>query len=238
MKDETLSCRLRALNLQFKDLQLPLTALTHRSYSHEAVTLVESNERLEFLGDALLSAVVADMLMCEYPDLREGALSRMRAALVSGSSLAQLAHTCQLGGHLRIGRGEEANGGRERVSILAGAFEALLGALYLEHGENGMQALRDFLLPLLRPLLPAARLEAQSKDARSRLQEWAQAEFGITPQYRTIAQEGPNHHLQFIVEVRLAEQEKAVGRGANKQAAARAAAGALLARHSPNSAPE
>ncbi len=235
MSNNSLTALCERLNVQFHDPELPQMALTHRSYTHESRQAVENNERLEFLGDALLSAIVADLLMTEYPHLREGALTRMRAALVRGETLTELARACDLGAHLRIGRGEEANGGRKRESILAGAFEAFIGALYW---DQGMDTLRGFLIPLLRPRLPAALREAQAKDARSRLQEWAQAECGITPQYETIAHAGPNHAAEFVVEVRLAESESAQGRGPNKQTAAQRAARSLLVQIAPRLAPE
>ena len=235
MNNASLAALCERLNVHFHDPVLLQTALTHRSYTHESSQTIENNERLEFLGDALLSAIVADLLMTEYPYLREGALTRMRAALVRGGTLAELARACGLGLHLRIGRGEEANGGRERESILAGAFEAFIGALYR---DQGMDTLRGFLIPLFHPRLPAAWREAQSKDARSRLQEWSQAEHGITPQYETIAHSGPNHNAEFVVEVRLAGRESAQGRGPNKQRAAQRAARTLLAEIAPHLAPE
>lgn len=220
-----------SLHIQFKDPKLLLTALTHRSFTHESRQKIEDNERLEFLGDALLGALVADVLMSEFPRMREGELTRMRAALVRSESLAALALGCNLGVHLRIGLGEEANGGRQRESILAGAFEALIGALYL---DQGLEVVRDFLKPMLFPLFSAAQRVAEMKDARSRLQEWAQAKHGVTPQYKSITHSGPKHAAVFVVEVRIKENINAIGRGHNKQSAAQQAAHKLLEQVAPD----
>ena len=212
-------------NLNFNNLDLLLTALTHRSFSHESKIHVENNERLEFLGDAILTALVADLIVCKFPDMSEGELTRLRAALVRGETLAKLAIGCDLAPILRMGSGEESSGGRQKTSILAGAFEALVGAIYL---DQGFQYVVDFCEPLFLSLLPDARNAAESKDTRSRLQEWAQAKYGITPHYRYISQCGPKHEARFEVEVRVNEKIRANGWGTSKQHAAHQAAKNLL----------
>ncbi len=214
----------QTLNLDFNDLSLLQTALTHRSYSHEKRGVAD-NERLEFLGDALLSALVAAWLFDQFPDCREGQLTRMRSVLVRRETLADMARECNLGQHLRIGRGERANQGHERVSTLANAFEALLAAIYK---DMGYACLRGFLLPLLASRLPAAIDEALKKDARSRLQEWSQSKRNMLPIYETISSDSPVHAGEFVVRVRLADDESALGRGYSKQIAAHRAAVALL----------
>ena len=214
-----------SLNLNFNNIDLLITALTHRSFSHEFKTHVENNERLEFLGDAILTALVAEMIVRKFPNMSEGELTRLRAALVRGETLAKLAIRCDLAPMLRLGTGEESNGGRQKTSILADAFEALVGAIYL---DQGFHYVVDFCEPLFLSLLPDARNEAENKDTRSRLQEWAQAKYGITPRYRNISQCGPKHESRFEVEVRVNEKIRAIGWGTSKQTAAHEAAKNLL----------
>lgn len=214
--------------LQFANDRLLQQAMTHRSYINEHGTAdTGDNERLEFLGDAVLDFMVGDMLYQRYPDMPEGQLTRLRAALVRTESLAGLAHKIGLGKALRMGRGEEASGGRERLTNLCASFEALVGALYL---DQGLPAVKEYATPLLNMLLEQILAESLDKDARSLLQEWSQAEHNLTPSYRTVAATGPDHQKEFAVEVVIGEQVAGRGTGRSKQAAAQAAAGNALQR--------
>ncbi|HUW08949.1 MAG TPA: ribonuclease III [Anaerolineae bacterium] len=214
--------------LAFRDKSLLIRALTHRSYLNEhPESLVDDNERLEFLGDAVLDFMVGEFVFDRFPDLAEGDLTNLRAALVRREALARFALQLELGSYLRMGRGEAESGGQERPATLCAAFEALVGALYL---DQGLDRVRDFLLPLIEPELQLAQHEALAKDAKSRLQEWSQKELHATPKYRTVAEVGPDHAKEFTVEVSVGNQPYGSGVGPSKQIAAQAAAAAALAR--------
>jgi ribonuclease-3 len=209
------------IDLKFNNPDLLRQALTHRSYTaeHPEETLPD-NERLEFLGDAVLNYVSAQMLYRRFPDLREGDLTRLRAALVKAEALAALAGELHLGEHLRMGKGEDRKGGRQRATMLCDAFEALLGAIYL---DQGMEAAASFVMPRLERQLERVIAEALDKDARSTFQDWCQATFSLTPTYRQVAATGPEHDPQFTYEVELDGQVVGRGVGRSKQAAAQAA---------------
>ena len=212
------------LNLHFQDKDLLQMALTHRSFIYEGAGRGQQcNERLEFLGDSVLACLTADFLYRSYPELNEGELSDVRAMLVKGDTLARLAAEIDLGAFLRMGKGERNAGGSGR--ILASAFEALLGAIFL---DLGLEAAREYLLPRLRPLADQIVEKRLFKDNKSRFQELAQAQVGITPIYRLVSQEGPSHDREFTVEVLLGEQVAGIGQGRNKQTAEQAAALAAL----------
>jgi len=216
-----------ALGHTFTKRQLLVDALTHRSYAYEfAGPGVVSNERLEFLGDAALALIASDMLYRRHPDADEGALTQMRATLIRASTLAEFARGLPLGPHLRLGRGEEVTGGRTRELLLASAYEATLGALYL---DAGLETTRAFLEPLLADALKRVMAEGGVKDDKSLLQEVAQGQLSLTPRYRIVGQEGPSHDRIFIVEVTLGEVAIARGEGRNKQQATQAAAHNALA---------
>lgn len=186
------------LGYQFKQSTLLLTALTHPTFVHEHPDpTVEDNQRLEFLGDAVIGLVVGDLLMAHYPQSREGDLTRMRAALVSEKSLAELARTLGIGDFLRMGRGEALSGGRDKPSILADALEALMAAVYL---DGGFASASDVISRAFTPLLSEV-----GDDAKSRLQELVQKRYGPPPVYRVLAEEGPDHEKVFTVEVRVGE---------------------------------
>jgi ribonuclease-3 len=209
----------------FKDPTLRLRALTHRSYLNEHPEALEDNERLEFLGDAVLDFVSGAFVFHRYPEMSEGQLTRLRAALVRTEQLAAFAAALDIGPHMRLGRGEDEAGGRQRPSLLCATFEALVGAYFL---DSGIETVRRFVEPLL--LMAAEeilRVEADV-DSKSLLQEWAQARLSQTPTYRTVAAVGPDHHKQFTVEVRIGDEVYGIGSGPNKQAAAQAAAEAAL----------
>lgn len=217
------------LKLHFQDTSLLQTALTHRSFVYESAGKGQDcNERLEFLGDSILTCVSADFLYRTYPELNEGELSDVRAMLVKGDTLAKFAGEIELGKFLRMGKGERNAGGSQR--ILASAFEALLGAIYL---DQGLEAVRRYLLPRIMPLANNIVEKRLFKDNKSRFQELAQAQEGITPVYRLVSQEGPSHDREFTVEVLLGEQVAGVGQGRNKQTAEQAAALSALQQRLP-----
>ncbi|MCC7353262.1 MAG: ribonuclease III [Anaerolineae bacterium] len=214
--------------LVFRDKSLLERALTHRSYLNERPEFPQfDNERLEFLGDAVLDFLVGEYVYHRLPEVREGELTSLRAALVRTETLASFARRLHLGHYLRMGHGEAESGGRERSATLCGAFEALVGALYL---DQGMVRIRHLMEPFLEPELERIQQYALSKDPKSRLQEWSQGYRGVTPEYRTVEQRGPDHARVFVVEVWLGDQMYGRGEGRSKQAAAQAAATAALAR--------
>ena len=212
----------------FRDPSLLERALTHRSYLNEHPELaIDDNERLEFLGDAVLDFVTGAWLYNRFPEMAEGRLTSLRAALVKTEALAKFAVQIGLNEHLRLGKGEADTGGRGRASMLADAFEAILGALYL---DQGLDAVRDFLGQLLPEETERVLVGEGDRDAKSILQEWSQAERGITPRYRSVDEHGPDHAKTFNVEVRIGEEIVGRGDGPSKQAAAQAAARDALRR--------
>ncbi len=211
----------KRLNLPLLDNFLLSRALTHRSYLNENKDAIEDNERLEFLGDAVLDFIVADWLYNHYPEKPEGDLTRLRAALVHTDQLANFARQIQLGRSLRLGRGEIQAGGRERSTLLCDAFEALIGALYL-HG--GISAVNDFLVPMLKDVVDIIFQNHMDEDTKSRLQEWAQGNGFSSPRYILVAEEGPDHAKSFEMEVRIGIKSYGRGKGSSKQVAEKAAA--------------
>jgi ribonuclease-3 len=207
---------------RFRNRQLLLNALLHRSYVHENPQLqVSDNERLEFLGDAALDLAVSDLLIHRFPHYKEGELSRLRAELVNERQLALLAEELHLGEALHLGRGEERSGGRHKPSLLADAYEALLAAVYL---DGGLQALLEVVERHFARLLAEDEESPYDKDAKTRLQELVQAREKVTPYYRLEAEEGPDHHKVFRVSVWVKETILAYGSGPTKKAAQQQAA--------------
>jgi ribonuclease-3 len=212
------------LDVHFYDQALLRQALTHRSYIYETAGAgLSSNERLEFLGDSVLAFISADFLYRSFPELSEGELSDVRAMLVRMGTLATFAREIQLGDYLLMGKGEKGSGGSQR--ILASAFEALLGAIYL---DQGIEVVQRFLVPRLEPIAHEVVKKRLFKDDKSRFQELAQAHDGITPSYRVVSQQGPSHDREFTVEVMLGDQVAGRGQGRNKQAAEQEAAHVAL----------
>ena len=210
------------LGLLFEDRTLLRTALTHRSYLNEHPDLDwEDNERLEYLGDAVLDFLLAEYLFHRFPNASEGELTALRAVLVRRDTLARLAAGLSLGQALFMGHGEVETGGRERPATLCAAFEALVGALYL---DQGLARVSEFVLPLMEGELAAAQAEVADKDPKSRLQELAQGTLGLTPRYRTVRAEGPDHAKMFTVEVWIGDKVCGEGQGPSKQIAAQQAA--------------
>ncbi len=214
-----------ALGIHFRDPALLNLALTHRSYIYETPGEGRSsNERLEFLGDSILAFVSTDFLYRTFPDLSEGELTDARAFLVKTETLANFAREIELGRFLLMGKGEQHSGGGKRV--LASAFEAILGAIYL---DQGIEAVQLFLIHRLEPLAHNIVKKRLFKDNKSLFQELAQAHEGITPSYRLVSQEGPSHNREFTVEVMLGEEIVGRGHGRNKQTAEQEAAYFALA---------
>ncbi len=209
------------IGYHFQDEDLLLRALTHPSYVNEHPEEGPDNQRLEFLGDAVLNFAVAAWIFRNYASFNEGEMTRLRAALVREETLADFARRLGLGHALRLGHGEEVGGGRTRKANLGDAFEALIGAVFLDGGVEAVDRLLD---PLVGPAARAILSSEADKDAKSRLQEWAQAELGVTPRYRIVGEYGPDHAKTFIAEVLLGEEVAGQGEGHSKQAAERAAA--------------
>lgn len=203
-------------------------ALTHASYAHEAGRTCPHNERLEFLGDAVLGLCVADELFGNHPDLGPGEMTKLRAAVVSGEALADVARAWRLGPELRLGHGEDADGGRTKDSNLSRAVEAVFGALYL---KLGYERTRSLVRQVLGPRIVAATEETGDHDFKSALQEQAQA-VGLSPRYQVVSRQGPDHAPRWTVRVTVGELV-AEGEGSSKRLAERAAAGGLLDLFSP-----
>lgn len=212
------------LGYSFTDKGLLLDALTHRSFKNERPDVaLADNERLEFLGDAVVGLMVASLLYAQFPDSDEGELTRRRADLVSEKGLFEAAESIGVGDAMRLGKGEEKSGGRSKSRLLENALEACLGAIYLDGGADAaFEAARRIFEPRLHTSAPGLR------DAKSRAQEWAQAHLGGTPSYRIVGTEGPDHDREFTVALELNEEEVATGTGRSKLAAEQAAATAAL----------
>jgi ribonuclease III len=219
------------INYEFRDLGLLEHALTHRSRAHEdASGGVIDNESLEFLGDAVLGFVIADLLFTRFPTHSEGYKSKVKAGIVSSASLARLAEELDLGRYVLLGRGEEKTGGRQKHAILADGFEALIAAVYL---DGGIEAASEFILSRFAPLIAAAGDRAAeaifTEDWKSAFQEWLQAEGHGLPHYRLASAEGPDHRKRFDVEVVVAGQTVGRATGRSKKEAEQQAAKAAMA---------
>ncbi len=198
------------------------TAFTHRSFANEVVPKEAHNERLEFLGDAVLDLVVAEALMDKFVDAPEGELHRLRTTLVCTQSLADRARELDLGQLLRLGKGELKGQGRHKDSLLANAFEAMLGALYV---DQGFERARCVILSLLDASLALTSVgDNQGFDPKSRLQELTQKVHGTPPVYTLISTSGPEHEKEFLIEVSINDQRLGQGRGRSKKSAERSAA--------------
>jgi len=212
----------KILGVKFKNTALLEEALTHKSYAMEQGGRVLFNERLEFLGDSILSAAVAHYLFERYPDDDEGRLSQLKSMLVSRPSLTVWARELAIGQFLKLSEGENSTGGRERDSILGNAMEALLGAMYLEAGYEKTKKFIDKIL--------AKRKRMVMSDHKSRLQEWAQKKYKIPPSYAVRRSFGPDHAKTFEIEVAVANEVLGMGSGKSKKEAEQAAAKDALKR--------
>ena len=209
----------RRLRVKLKDRFLLEMALTHRSFAYEQGKL-ETNERLEFLGDAVLGIVVTDALYREYPKLPEGDLAKMRAALVNMTVLADVAREVELGEAVLLGRGEAMTGGRQKPSILADTLEAMFGAIYLDRGiGSSKKVILDLFLPRIRGQVEGGTVQ----DYKTTLQEIAAAKLGTMPEYR-VEESGPDHAKRFAAQVLLAAEPYGNGEGRSKKEAEQAAA--------------
>ena len=216
----------KKLGYSFSNRELLSEALNHSSYANEHRGAgISSNERLEFLGDSVLGFVTAEFLFKNYPRLPEGDLTRMRAALVCEQSLYEVAKMLELGQYLKLGKGEEAGGGRERQSILADAVEAVFAAVYL---DGGMEQIRSLIHRVLLSRAPAAE---ERKDYKTTLQEIVQRKIGQQLTYHMMEESGPDHNKTFVFEVRLNGKPIGQGGGHSKKEAEQAAARDALARH-------
>ena len=213
----------RRLGLSFSNLSLLTRALTHRSYLNENVEAVEDNERLEFLGDAVLDFIVGAWVFNRFPEMPEGVLTKMRSAFVRNDQLAKFARKIDLGRAMRLGRGEASSGGDDRDNLLGSAFEALIGALFL---DSGLGAVEAFVHPKLEESRESILREIN--DPKSQLQEWSQAQKMGTPRYRVIGTSGPDHAVVFEMVVDIAGAVKGSGVGTSKASAEHAAAESAL----------
>jgi ribonuclease-3 len=210
------------LGLPVRDLDLLGQALVHSSYLHEHRDAAAGhNERLEFLGDAVVNLAVSEALYIRHPDDDEGLLSARRAAIVSTTGLARLADRIDLGPHLLLGEGESQRGGRLRPSLLASSFEALVGAVYL---DLGYETTRDWIIRLALPELSLDEPAVALKSPKSRLQEYTQRRTGSRPTYRLVEASGPDHEKQFRIEVSVDGNVLGSGEGASRRVAETAAA--------------
>ncbi len=207
--------------LKFNQPWLLKRAFTHRSFLNENPNTLEDNERLEFLGDAVLDFMVGAWLYHHFPEMAEGHLTRLRAALVGNNQLAEFARQLNLGNVLLLGKGEADGGGRIRSALLGSTFEAVVGAIFL---DQDISAVQKFLEPFLEKAVPRIIQENLDRDAKSRLQEWSQACGLGAPAYRKVTETGPDHEKIFEVEVIIAGEVYGRGKGHSKQAATKAAA--------------
>ena len=221
----------RALGVSFDDAALRTAALTHRSYAFEHGTEI-TNERLEFLGDSVLGLVVTDMAYASYPDLPEGALAKLRAAIVNMVALADVARSLGLGDMVLLGKGEELSGGRDKSSILADALEAVFGAIYL---DRGLDVARELIERLFRPRMEAYVRGEGDRDYKTILQELASQELRSMPEYR-LEERGPDHEKEFTATVFVAGEALGTGMGRSKKEAEQQAAREAHARIAERSA--
>ncbi len=211
----------RALGYRFRHRELLETALTHPSYRHETPGVTSDNQRLEFLGDAVLSLLASAWLYTRHPEMSEGDLTRRRAQLTRSASLAAVGRCLGLGELLRLGRGEANSGGRERAKILEDAAEALIGAVFL---DGGMKAAQRVFERSVLPHLSAAPDPARWDNPKGALLEWSQAQGFTTPVYEVVEEHGPMHARQFTVEVTVQGERMGRGVGRSKKSAEREAA--------------
>jgi len=209
------------LKIQFNDVLLLTRALTHRSFLNEHPEALEDNERLEFLGDAVLDFLVGEWIYNRFPEMEEGDLTKMRSALVQTNQLAQFTRIMKMENAIRLGRGEYKAGGNYRNALLCDVFEAFIGAMLL---DKGIEYVRTFLNPLLNDTISEIIENHKVEDPKSMLQEWAQANGHMTPKYVTKNVKGPDHEKEFEVEVRIGNKIYGTGTAKNKQSAEKFAA--------------
>jgi ribonuclease-3 len=226
-QDKALGRLYETLGYRFNNKELIITALTHSSYANEARGRVDFNERLEFLGDSVLGLTVSDYLYRTYPQLPEGSLTKIRAGVVSEVSLAQIARILGLGEFLRLGRGEENTGGRDRASVLADAMESVIGAIYL---DSSLENAKAFVLNLLKPSIETIIAGKGHKDFKTDLQELLQSQSQLEITYTIIDEEGPDHDKLFTAQVSHGDKVIGQGQGKSKKEAEQEAARNALSR--------
>ena len=209
------------VGLGFKNIALLTRVLTHRSYINENQDALEDNERLEFLGDAVLDFIVGAWLYNRYPEMTEGDLTLVRTALVRTEQLAEFARKLDLGRAMRLGQGEIISGGRSRRALLCAGFEALVGGIYL---DRGVKAVEDFFDPYIQEAIEKILVNDHHRDPKSLLQEWAQARSQESPVYKTIRESGPDHEKVFEVNVSVSGIVSGNGIGNSKREASKLAA--------------
>ncbi|NUM46748.1 MAG: ribonuclease III [Anaerolineales bacterium] len=207
--------------LPFNDISYVSRALTHRSYMNENTDAVEDNERLEFLGDAVLDFLVAAWLYNRFPEMKEGVLTSYRSALVGAPQLAAFGRQWDVGRAMRLGRGEDEGGGRKRERLLCSTFEAIIGALYL---DAGLETVRSVIHPMLAPAMDQIVIQRNDQDPKSRLQEWSQSHGLGIPHYRQVSVSGPDHDRIFEFEVTINGKIYGHGTGSSKHIASKDAA--------------
>lgn len=216
----------RVLGVSVNDLSLLEQSLVHSSYLNENPGSIQtSNERLEFLGDAVLGLIVAEKIYQKFPKFDEGEMTRLRAAVIRRDALARMATAINLGSYLYMGKGEEASGGRNRPANLAGALEAVIAAIFLDQGPA---ITRDFVIGLVNGELQKVVSQGAAADYKSRLQELTQAREQQTPTYHVVEKTGPDHDMRFTVEVRLGDAVLGKGSGKSKKKAETEAARTAL----------
>jgi ribonuclease III len=208
---------------QFQDPEMLRQALTHKSCVNEDPSIPADNERLEFLGDAILNFVCGEFLYDRYPDLPEGRLTPMRSALVDESQLAKFAIEINLGEHMLLGKGAERDGGRQNPNLLSCTFEAIIGAYYLDCGSD-IETLRQYVVPFFESVVHTVAEVAPEVNYKSRLQHWALTHHKENPRYTIIGAVGPDHDKHFIAEVRILGRKYGQGEGRSKQSAEKDAA--------------
>ncbi len=211
----------KSLAHEFRDLKLLELAFIHRSFVNENRKFPESNERLEFLGDAVLELITTEFLFAKFPKKPEGELTSLRSALVKGETLAEVSRELNLGKHLKLSKGEARSGGAEKPYLLANVLEAVLGAVYLDGGfEKSKEIIHQFLLPKLSTIIE----QNLQVDAKSEFQELAQEKLAITPEYKVLSESGPDHAKIFEMGAYAGKDLFGRGKGASKQEAEQAAA--------------
>ncbi|NER84075.1 MAG: ribonuclease III [Leptolyngbya sp. SIO1D8] len=211
----------------FENPALFLQAMTHTSYVREHPDAGEDNERLEFLGDAILTFLCGEFLFQRYPTQAEGKLTSLRASLVDATQLGKFAEQLQLNQHLRLGRGVEWAGGRHNTRLLSSAFESLVGAYFLDQ-QSRVEPVRNFVFPQFASVVDELADPTRNVNEKSRFQEWALANIGTIPQYQILAESGPDHAKIFTAAVSIKSQVYGQGTGRRKQDAEKAAARAAL----------
>lgn len=215
----------KQLNITFRDPAIIIQAFVHRSFLNESNMFQLSNERLEFLGDSVLSYLVSDYLFTTYTHLPEGELTNLRSSMVKTSTLGQLSRQLHLGDYLYLSRGEEESGGRNNSSLLADTFEAVLGAIYV---DSGLESAKKLITQHLLPLLPKIVDEKTYIDAKSSFQESVQEKIKESPTYKVLKEEGPDHSKEFTIGVYVEGKLWGTGKGKSKQEAEVQAAGVAL----------